>query len=237
MDRTKAAALIGLVLLAVSACDSAPPLEVAPDVDLSQFTGQWYEIARLPRSTQADCYGTTAFYTQSSDGSFAFDSECNLGSSTGPLYSVAMTATVPNVAVPAKLSLQVGVFTGDYWILEVGSHYEYAVVGHPSRLYWWLLSRTPTLDETTIQGVTSRATAEAFDMSQIEYTPQPPGTSRGAPIAATVPSLNAGCSIATVRATDDGRLGWGVLGAALALVWVRARRRATAPRSHCAGRS
>ena len=57
-----------------------------------------------------------------------------------------MSATVPDPSAPAKLALDVGGYSGDYWILEVGPNYEYAVVGHPSRLYYWILSRTPTLD-------------------------------------------------------------------------------------------
>ena len=64
-----------------------------------------------------------------------------------------MSAKVSDPAVPAKLALDVGGYTGDYWILEVGSNYEYAVVGHPSRLYFWILSRTSTLDTDTLQGI------------------------------------------------------------------------------------
>ncbi len=37
----------------------------------------------------------------------------------------------------------------DYWIIDLGSDYEYAVVGHPSRDLLWILSRTPTTDEAT----------------------------------------------------------------------------------------
>src|SRR5580704_8643219 len=179
MVRTNAA-LLALVLAALPAASlvgcgsSGPPLDVAPNVDLSQFQGKWYEIARLPRSTQAGCNGMTAFYTLGSDGSLGLVNQCNLGSATGQLYTVSMTATVPNASVPAKLALTVGGFTGDYWILEVGANYEYAVVGHPSRAYWWLLSRTPSLDASTTQAVIARATSSDFDMSQIQYTPQPP---------------------------------------------------------------
>src|SRR5690242_1775415 len=129
--------------LALGGCQSDPPLEVAPSVNLAQLQGKWYEIARLPRMTEADCHGTTAFYTQAPDGSLGLVNQCNVGSATGALQTIAMSATVPDSAVPAKLALNVGGYTGDYWILEVGPNYEYAVVGHPSRLYLWILSRTP----------------------------------------------------------------------------------------------
>src|SRR5450755_2077241 len=165
---------------AVSACQSDPPLDVAPSVNLSQLQGKWYEIARLPRTTEVDCHGTTAFYTQAPDGSLSLVNQCNVGSATGTLQTVSMTATVPDSSVPAKLALDVGGYTGDYWILEVGSNYEYAVVGHPSRLYLWILSRTPTLDATVMGGILSRADSEHFDTTQLEYTPQPPAAERDA---------------------------------------------------------
>ena len=209
-------------------CSAPPPLAVADNVDLGTFQGKWYEIARLPRATQADCNGTTAFYTQNTDGSLTLVNQCNLGSPTGDLYTVAMSASVPDTTVPAKLALQVDGFTGDYWILEVGPNYEYAVVGHPSRLYWWLLSRTPTLDATTTEGILNRATAEAFDMSHLEYTQQPPAGERAsldAPEGPVPQPMTTGCTATRGGSSSEGLPALATWGVALGLVTLRRRRR------------
>jgi apolipoprotein D and lipocalin family protein len=206
-------------------CATEPPLDVAPDVDLSRFQGKWYEIARLPRATQTDCYGTTAFYTRSPDGSLALVHQCNVGSSQGPLNTVSMVATVPQTSVPAKLALAVGGFSGDYWILDVGQSYEYAVVGHPSRSYLWILSRTPTLDSATMQGVLARAESRHFDTSQLEFTPQPPAGERVAsdtPVGAIPPAMSTGC--ATSPGKGNGAGVSCLLGLAVAAGLLRARR-------------
>jgi apolipoprotein D and lipocalin family protein len=223
--------LVGLAVLTALGCGSGPPLDVASNVDLSRFQGKWYEVARLPRTTQTDCHGTTAFYTQGSNGGLSLVNQCNVGSATGPLKTVSMTASVPDPSVPAKLALDVGGYVGDYWILEVGPNYDYAVVGHPSRLYLWILSRTPSLDATTIQGVLDRAKSQQFDVSQIQYTPQPPAGERNAlttPEGPIPPALSTGCATAPGRTHGDesdhdlSRWGLGLLVAALAL---RARSR------------
>lgn len=202
-------------------CQSDPPLDVASNVDLSRFQGKWYEIARLPRTTQVDCHGTTAFYTQSRDGSLALVNQCNLGSATGPLRTVSMTATVPDTAEPAKLALDVGGYTGDYWILEVGSNYEYAVVGHPSRLYLWILSRTPTLDADVLSGVLTRARSKLFDTSQLEYTPQPPAGERNSlntPEGSVPQSPRFGCAISPSEGgAQPGAVSFGLVFALIAL--------------------
>lgn len=223
--------VVALLLLTsglLGACQSDPPLEVAPSVSLSQLQGKWYEIARLPRLTEVDCHGTTAFYSQAADGSLGLVNQCNVGSATGKLQTIAMTATVPDSAVPAKLALNVGGYTGDYWILEVGQNYEYAVVGHPSRLYLWILSRTPTLDEPVMGGILARAETAHFDTSKLEYTPQPPADDRNQldmPLGAVPEGPHASCSLSP-RAQGDrqGTVALAAFGLILA-IGVRRRRR------------
>jgi apolipoprotein D and lipocalin family protein len=224
---------------ACMACGSDPPLNTATSVDLGQFQGKWYEIARLPRSTQTDCHGTTAFYTQQSDGTLSFVNQCNVGAADGPLKTVSMVASVPDAHAQAKLLLDVGGFSGDYWILEVGSNYEYAVVGHPSRLYLWILSRTATLDADTLQGIIGRAQGQQFDMSKLQYTPQPPAGERSTlagPEGPLPPAAQNGCSVGRAPGGPVGGGAW-ALPLAVAALW-GARRRSRHPRiSHASPNS
>lgn len=214
-------ALFFISAFALAGCQSDPPLEVAPSVNLSELQGKWYEIARLPRTTQVDCHGTTAFYTRAADGSLSLVNQCNVGGASGPLQTVSMKATVPDTSVPAKLALDVGGYTGDYWVLEVGANYEYAVIGHPSRLYLWILSRTPTLDEQTLSGILDRARSKSFDTTQLEYTPQPPMGERATlemPQGSVPAPPHAGCDIAAVSFREHSGslwhfIGWLMLGA------------------------
>jgi apolipoprotein D and lipocalin family protein len=162
-------ALLFTVSMLAAACHEEP-LDVAPDVNLGRFSGKWYEIAKLPRATQSDCTATTAHYTMVSGDALTMVNECHIGDPSGPLRSVSSNAKVPNRDVPAKLSVDFGGIYGDYWIIDVGPHYEYAVVGHPTRQYLWILSRTPTLDSETLSGVLERAKAKHFEVERLDYT-------------------------------------------------------------------
>jgi apolipoprotein D and lipocalin family protein len=229
--------------LTLGGCQADPPLEVAPSLNLSQLQGKWYEIARLPRTTQVDCHGTTAFYTRAADGSLSLVNQCNVGSPSGPLQTVAMKATVPDTSVPAKLALDVGGYTGDYWVLEVGANYDYAVIGHPSRLYLWILSRTPTLAEQTMSGILSRAQNENFDTTQLEYTPQPPMGERATletPQGSVPAPPHAGCDIARTRFPERSSVIWDfvgltILGAGVQRRSARRRRSKHRGRNHAQG--
>ena len=165
---------LALVCLALSGSACAnEPLDVAPNVDLARFQGQWFEIAKLPRLTQANCTATTAFY-KLRDGGMDVVNECHLDKVDGKLKSSAARVSTTAEGTAAKLSIDVGGFFGDYWILEVGENYEYAVVGVPSRDYLWILSRTPKLDQTKLDGILARTRAAKFDTSRLEFTVQAP---------------------------------------------------------------
>jgi apolipoprotein D and lipocalin family protein len=226
MHRYLAVASALVLLVATSACASEP-LDVAPNVDLEQFQGKWYEIAHLPRATQTDCHGTTAFYSRAADGSLQFVNQCNVGSDNGPVHTVSMSATVPDPAVPAKLALDIGGYSGDYWILEVGPKYEYAVVGHPSRLYLWVLSRAPTLDRATTQALVARASTNHFDTSQLVYTPQPAEGERVSspgPVGSIPPAMSTGCAAAAPGRFGGAGAEWALGLVAAAAIWLRRRR-------------
>jgi apolipoprotein D and lipocalin family protein len=159
---------------AMTACQNAP-LDVVEGVDLGRFQGRWYEIARLPRATQIDCAGTTAFYRLKSERELVVSNECNVGGLGGMHRQVNASAKVTNGAVPAKLSVDFGGFYGDYWIIDLDRDtYQYAVVGHPTRQYLWILSRERTLDAATLAPILERASQKGFDTSRLEYTKQLP---------------------------------------------------------------
>ena len=164
--------ILALVCLALSGC-SNEPLDVAPNVDLARFQGQWFEIAKLPRLTQANCKGTTAFY-KLREGGMDVVNECHLDRLDGTLKSSAARVNTTAEGQAAKLSIDVGGFFGDYWILEVGESYEYAVVGVPSRDYLWIMSRTPKLDQPKLDAILARTKAAKFDTARLEFTVQAP---------------------------------------------------------------
>jgi apolipoprotein D and lipocalin family protein len=178
MSKSRAAALLSLCLavsplVTLLAGCSEEPLGVVSGVELPRFQGKWYEIAKLPRAIQSDCHGTTAFYSERAGG-LDIVNECRLGRLDGELKSITARGEVPDPSVPAKLSVDFGGIFGDYWIIDLGEKYEFAVVGHPTRDYLWVLSRTPSLDEGTLTGILERAKANGFDTSRLEYTEQAP---------------------------------------------------------------
>jgi apolipoprotein D and lipocalin family protein len=91
----------------------------------------------------------------------------------GDLKTVKGKARVVDSATNAKLKVSFfWPFAGDYWILELGRDYEYAVVGDESRKYLWILSRTAQMDDAVYNGLLERARDRGFDISKLEKVPQ-----------------------------------------------------------------
>ena len=64
-------------------------------------------------------------------------------------------------------------FYGDYWILDLGDNYEYAVVGAPNRKYLWILSRDRQMDESLYRTLLAKLAAWGFKTEQMIKTSQP----------------------------------------------------------------
>ena len=51
--------------------------------------------------------------------------------------------------------------------------YRWAVVGHPSREYLWILSRTPSLEPAVYDRILALVKAQGYDLERLNRTPQP----------------------------------------------------------------
>jgi len=170
-----------LALVVLSGCATTttarrqlPPLQTVPQVDLARYVGTWYEIANFPQRFQRGCTASTATYAVRPDGLIAVVNRCRKGSPDGPEATAQGRARVVDRATNAKLEVSFfRPFWGDYWIIDLGPSYEYAVVGHPSRDYLWILSRAPTLDAAVYDGILRRLRAQGYEVDRLVRTLQP----------------------------------------------------------------
>jgi len=151
-----------------------PPLQTVPSVELSRYVGTWYEIASYPQSFQRGCTGTTATYTLRKDGNVDVVNRCRKDTLDGRLKSARGRARVVDPQSNAELEVSFfRPFWGDYWIIDLADDYDYAVVGHPSRDYLWILSRSPAMDASTYEAILGRLEAQSYETDRLRRTLQP----------------------------------------------------------------
>ncbi|HRO66444.1 MAG TPA: lipocalin family protein [Pseudobdellovibrionaceae bacterium] len=162
-------------------------VKAAEAVDLEQYSGVWYEIARTPETFESGCVSNVkAEYTVLEEGILKVVNTCTTATGEVKTVSGLAQATDDNTLLVSFEPLESGEdpadvdawdFTdpGHYQILEVGSDYSYAVVGTPDRSSAWILSRTPDMsaeDLTTAQGV---LTEQGYDTCVLMTTVQDGG--------------------------------------------------------------
>jgi apolipoprotein D and lipocalin family protein len=149
------------------------PLPVVPYVDLTRYAGSWYEIARYPYSFQEGCVGSKATYTLRDNGKISVLNECYDKSFSGKIRSAKGKAWIVDKETNAKLKVYFfWPFAGDYWIVDLGENYEYAVIGHPKRKYLRILSRSPKMDEKIYNLILEKLKLQFYDINKLIKTLQ-----------------------------------------------------------------
>jgi apolipoprotein D and lipocalin family protein len=145
-------------------------LETIPYVDLERYQGRWFEVARYPARFERACAKNTVAQYTLTRGGLRIANTCT--TAHGEIL-VRNGWASPRDDTNAKLRIRFGPFGGgDYWILDLAADYSFAVVGHPSRRYLWILSRTPAIDEHVFARICDSLPQYGYDPSRVRRTLQ-----------------------------------------------------------------
>lgn len=198
----KAGWLLGFVLLLGSclflvqkaSAQKLEPPKTVEKVDLTQYVGKWYEIAAIPMFFERKCVAnTTAEYTPQEDGNIGVDNSCQM--ENGNRQHSTGLARVVDPKTNAKLEVSFLSLpglgyqfwaSGDYWILDLAMDYSTAIVGHPTRNYGWILSRTPNLPTDRLKALAIKLKQQNYDPCKFIITPQTGGLTIKQPLCEAV---------------------------------------------------
>lgn len=142
-------------------------------VEIEDYVGRWYEVARLPQLFQPACTAVTAEYTLQEDGSISVVNKCKM---FDPNFGIPIQVTgraVPLDSSNSKLSLSFfnGRTNGQYWILELDEDYQWSLVGDPKRSSLYVLSRSSEIDPGLLDEILTLAQdVHGYNLENIVYT-------------------------------------------------------------------
>lgn len=162
----------------VSAQNKEKPATVQ-SVDLNKYAGVWYEIARYPDKFQEQCSSdVTTEYILEKEGDFAVINKCKndkgaVDDVKGKMRVVdKKTNAVLQIRFSSKRLLFLPKDWQDYWILDLGKDYDYALVGSPDRKVLYVLSRTPQFDGEKYESIMQIAKQQGFIPDKLIKTRQ-----------------------------------------------------------------
>jgi lipocalin len=143
------------------------------ELDLDRYLETWYEIARFPHSFEKGMAGVTANYSLRDDGKIRVLNKGYKNGLNGELSIAEGKAKIPDKAQPGKLKVSFfWIFYGDYFVLELDENYQYAMIGSSSPKYFWILSRTPQMDEATYNMLLEKARKRGYNLDKLEKVEQ-----------------------------------------------------------------
>jgi apolipoprotein D and lipocalin family protein len=168
--------IITLTLIVFAGCASGQKrdaMRTVNNVDIEQYMGTWYEIARFPHSFERNLVGVTASYKLKSNGNVEVINQGYLHTLTGKHKKTKAFAKIPNANEPGKLKVYFfWPFGADYLILDLDSQYQWALVGSSSPNYLWILSRSPQMDPILYQEIVSKAKQLGYNVDKLELVLQ-----------------------------------------------------------------
>ncbi|KQW69085.1 lipocalin [Phenylobacterium sp. Root77] len=169
--------LAALTALVVAACAAGPVgnsnvPEPAKRVDIGRYGGLWYEFARYENGFERDCEAVTAEYTLLASGDVSVKNTCREDSVRGPIKVSEGKARPAGDQLGAKFKVS---FFGpalltNYWVLDRGENYDWAIVGEGSGRFLWLLTREPRPSEEMRAQLLARVEALGYDTDMLRYT-------------------------------------------------------------------
>src|SRR6187402_1425246 len=167
--------LVLLALLALPACQSAPPMTMntVPHVDLPRFMGPWYVIASIPTFLEKDAYGAIESYALAQDGSIDTTFTFRKGGFDGEEKRMTPRGFVRDRTTNARWGMQfVWPIKADYRIVWLADDYSQTVVARQKRDYLWIMARTPQISAADLDKRIAYAILLGYDPALIRKVPQ-----------------------------------------------------------------
>jgi apolipoprotein D and lipocalin family protein len=102
------------------------------------------------------------------DGKIRVVNQGYRGTLDGKLSRAVGKAKIPDPGVPSRLKVSFFLFFyGDYYVLELDEEYRWAMIGSSSPKYFWILSRTPQMEEALYNELLGKAEKRGYDLSEL----------------------------------------------------------------------
>jgi len=130
-------------------------------LDISRYSGKWFEISRTPNWFQEGCKKSIAEYSKK-EGYIEVKNSCEKDGERTFRFAKAQ-----QVGKSGKLEVSFFPFVkADYLVLF--TDYNTALVGTPDRNYLWVLSRTRELPKYKVDKLTKIAQKQGFDVEKLK---------------------------------------------------------------------
>jgi len=147
--------------------------ETVPYVDIEKFTGDWYVIAVIPTPFEKGAVNGIENYSIRKDGNIQVRYTFKKGSPEGEEKIMYQKGWIYNTETNADWRVRpIWPLKLPYYILELGTDYNYTVIGTNNYKYLWIMARQPAMDKAVYEEIVKRMGQRGFDTDKIQIMEQ-----------------------------------------------------------------
>jgi len=165
--------IIIIMAMLIQACSQTnhKPVDMAKNVDIKRFMGDWYVIANIPTFIEVGAHNAIESYELNDDGSVATTFKFNQDAFDGELKVYEPTGFISKDNSSLWAMQFIWPFKAEYIIAYVSDDYQHTIIARSARDYVWIMSRTPVLSEITYQSLVKRCIDMGYLKSDIQRVP------------------------------------------------------------------
>jgi len=167
--------MIPLLAALLSACQSAPerpPVQLVDHLDLDRLVGDRYVIANIPTPFEKGNHYALQQYQRVGPREVAVTFSYNEDDFTGERETMSPTGYVSEDNNAVWGMRFIWPLKSDYRVMYVDDDYQTTVIGRQKRDYLWIMARTPSIDNTTLERLIDLAEANGYERNKIQRVPQ-----------------------------------------------------------------
>ncbi|MDC7223308.1 MAG: lipocalin family protein [Spirochaetales bacterium] len=137
-------------------------------VDRERFWGDWYVQALIPTVWEKNIANGVETYSQEEDGSILVTYRFRKGSPQGREKVMYQKGWIVDEESNGEWRVSpLWPLKFPYYVWEVGSDYDYAVIGTDSYNYLWIMSRSPVMDGALLEEIIGRMVSRGYRRDKI----------------------------------------------------------------------
>jgi len=159
-----------LAALIAATAPAAASAEAGP-LPASFFSGRWYEIARSPNPSQADCQAPTYDFESRPGAAPLFTLTCRKGSPSGRAERLRVKVQLPGGGSASRFRVTAlgGLVGADYRVLDRDEAMTWAILSLADGKEVWLLARRPSFGGAERQTAVGRIAALGFNAKTLVF--------------------------------------------------------------------
>lgn len=164
-----------LITLLISGCANLEPIRTAEQVDLNQFSGDWYVIAAIPTFIEKNAYNAVESYAVPHNGKIETTFRFNEGGFDGEEKVYRPTGFVSDDTAVWGMQF-VWPIKAEYTIVYVSDDYNTTIIGRRKRDYVWIMARSPSLPPEQYDALLKIVRDQGYDLSDLRKVPHEQAT-------------------------------------------------------------